>query len=98
MVNTLQEEKKSKKVHQSFALGALIMAVGMLIVKLAGAAFKIPLAYILGGVGQGYFNIAYSLYNPLSGKAVYWYHRYNRGLFRRRRRGNRQPERGDGPL
>ena len=65
MVNTLQEEKKSKKVHQSFALGALIMAVGMLIVKLAGAAFKIPLAYILGGVGQGYFNIAYSLYNPL---------------------------------
>ena len=65
MVNTLQEEKKSKKVHQSFALGALIMAVGMLVVKLAGAAFKIPLAYILGGVGQGYFNIAYSLYNPL---------------------------------
>lgn len=65
MVNTLKEEKKSKKVHQSFALGALIMAVGMLIVKLAGAAFKIPLAYILGGVGQGYFNIAYSLYNPL---------------------------------
>ena len=65
MINTIKEEKKSKKVHQSFALGALIMAVGMLIVKLAGAAFKIPLAYILGGVGQGYFNIAYSLYNPL---------------------------------
>ncbi len=65
MIDTLKEEKKSKRVHQSFALGALIMAVGMLVVKLAGAAFKIPLAYILGGVGQGYFNIAYSLYNPL---------------------------------
>ncbi len=65
MINTKQENKKSKKVSQSFALGAIIMAVGMLLVKVAGAAFKIPLAYILGGVGQGYFNIAYSLYNPL---------------------------------
>lgn len=57
--------KKSKKVSQSFAAGAFIMAVGMLIVKLAGAAFKVPLAYILGGVGTGYFNNAYSLYNPI---------------------------------
>ena len=56
---------KNKKISQSFAAGALIIAVGMLIVKIAGAAFKIPLAYILGGVGSGYFNLAYSLYNPL---------------------------------
>lgn len=59
------QTKKSKKVSQSFAAGAFIMAVGMLIVKLAGAAFKVPLAYILGGVGTGYFNNAYSLYNPI---------------------------------
>ena len=57
--------KKSKRTSQSFALGAMIMAVGMIIVKIAGAAFKVPLAYILGGVGSGYFNIAYNLYNPL---------------------------------
>ncbi len=44
MIDTLKEEKKSKRVHQSFALGALIMAVGMLVVKLAVAAFKMPLA------------------------------------------------------
>lgn len=59
------QTKKSKKVSQSFAAGAFIMAVGMLIVKLAGAAFKVPLAYILGGVGTGYFNNAYSMYNPV---------------------------------
>ncbi len=65
MVNTEQKLRTSKKVTQSFALGAFIMAIGMLIVKVAGAAFKVPLAYILGGVGQGYFGIAYSLYTPL---------------------------------
>ena len=57
--------KKSKKVSQSFAMGAFIMAVGMIIVKLAGAAFKVPLAYILGGVGTGYFTNAYNIYNPI---------------------------------
>ncbi len=55
----------TKKTGQSFAMGAFIMAIGMVIVKIAGAAFKIPLAYILGEVGQGYFGLAYSLYNPL---------------------------------
>ena len=58
-------KNKSKKVSQSFAVGAFIMAIGMLVVKVAGAAFKVPLAYILGGVGTGYFNNAYSLYNPI---------------------------------
>ena len=56
---------KNKKISQSFAAGALIIAVGMLIVKIAGAAFKIPLASILSAVGLGYFNLAYNLYNPL---------------------------------
>lgn len=56
---------KNKKISQSFAAGALIIAVGMLVVKIAGAAFKIPLTNILGGVGLGYFNLAYNLYNPL---------------------------------
>ncbi|MBQ2671426.1 MAG: polysaccharide biosynthesis protein [Clostridia bacterium] len=56
---------KNKKISQSFAAGALIIAVGMLIVKIAGAAFKIPLASILRAEGLGYFNLAYNLYNPL---------------------------------
>ncbi len=65
MINTNQKIKKSKKVSQSFAAGAFIMTIGMLLVKVAGAAFKIPISYILAGVGSGYFNEAYGLYNPI---------------------------------
>ncbi len=65
MTNVNQKTSKQKKVSQSFAAGAIIMAVGMLLVKIAGAAFKIPLAYILEGVGSGYFSSAYSIYNPI---------------------------------
>lgn len=65
MTNINQKNQKSKKVSQSFAAGAMIMAVGMLLVKVAGAAFKIPLAYILEGIGSGYFSSAYSIYNPI---------------------------------
>ena len=66
MTNSLKTQKNNKKKSsQSFAMGAFIMTIGMLIVKLAGAAFKVPLAYILGGVGMGYFNNAYSIYNPI---------------------------------
>lgn len=65
MTNVNQKNSKSKKVSQSFAAGAIIMAVGMLLVRVAGAAFKIPLAYILEGIGSGYFSSAYSIYNPI---------------------------------
>ncbi len=41
------------------------MTAGMLIVKIMGAFFKIPLAMILGGEGQGYFTSAYNIYNPI---------------------------------
>ncbi len=60
-----QDIKTQKNTGQSFAVGALIMAVGMIIVKIAGAAFKIPLSYILGGVGMGYFSTAYTIYTPV---------------------------------
>ncbi len=64
--------KKSgnKTMKHSFAAGAVIMAVGMLIVKIAGAAFKIPLSYILGGVGMGYFSTAYTMYSPIHALAT----------------------------
>ena len=42
MIN-IKKNNKPKKISQSFAVGAFIMAIGMLIVKIAGAAFKIPL-------------------------------------------------------
>ncbi len=59
------ESIEKKRKSQSFAKGALIMSVGMLLVKVMGALFKIPLMSILGGEGMGYFNSAYNLYNPI---------------------------------
>lgn len=56
--------KKPRKT-QTFAKGALIMSMGMFIVKIMGAFFKIPLTAILGGEGMGYFNSAYNLYSPI---------------------------------
>lgn len=41
------------------------MSLGMLLVKIMGALFKIPLTSILGGEGMGYFQSAYNLYNPI---------------------------------
>ncbi|MDR2074243.1 MAG: polysaccharide biosynthesis protein [Oscillospiraceae bacterium] len=53
------------KVKHSFAVGAIIITVGMLAVKIFGAIFKIPLMSMLGGEGSGYFTGAYNLYNPI---------------------------------
>ena len=69
-MNTTSKTKPEKKVNHSFAAGALIMTIGMFIVKLAGAAFKIPLSYILGGVGFGYFTTAYNMYSPIHALAT----------------------------
>lgn len=69
-MNTTSKTKPKKKVNHSFAAGALIMTIGMFIVKLAGAAFKIPLSYILGGVGFGYFTTAYNMYSPIHALAT----------------------------
>lgn len=69
-MNTSSNTKNVKKVNQSFATGAFIMTVGMLIVKIAGAAFKIPLSYILGGLGMGYFSTAYTMYSPIHALAT----------------------------
>lgn len=50
--------------------GAFILIVAVLIVKLIGALFKIPLTEILGGSGMGYFMSAYSLFNPVQALAA----------------------------
>jgi len=43
--------------------GALSLTVGTLIVKLLGLIYKIPIASILGELGMGYFNTAYTLFS-----------------------------------
>jgi stage V sporulation protein B len=60
------ESRKAATVgKQSFLHGALILMVAIALVKIIGALFKIPLAWILTPVGNGYFGNAYSLYFPI---------------------------------
>ena len=56
----LSEPKKQNYLH-----GAAILAAGVVIMKILGAIYKIPLRNILGDAGYGYFNAAYSIYNVL---------------------------------
>jgi stage V sporulation protein B len=54
-------EVKRRKAR-SFFSGVVILAVSNLLVKCAGLLFKIPMNYIIGDTGMGYYNSAYSVY------------------------------------
>lgn len=45
--------------------GAIILLIANIVVKVVGAIFKIPLTYILGEEGMGYFSTAYQVYTWL---------------------------------
>lgn len=53
----------SQAKRNTFFGGVATLATGVVIVKLIGALYKIPLANILGELGNGYFNTAYNIYN-----------------------------------
>ena len=44
---------------QSFLGGAAILAAAVVVVKIIGAVYKLPLNNILGGAGKTYFDTAY---------------------------------------
>ena len=48
---------------QSFLGGAAVLTAAVVIVKLIGAVYKLPLNNILGSVGKTYFDTAYLIYN-----------------------------------
>ena len=48
-----------------FLRGAAILTAGVLVVKVLGAVFKIPLNWIIQEDGMGYFSTAYSFYNVI---------------------------------
>lgn len=52
---------KSKK--QNFIHGAAILTVGVVVMKILGAIYKIPLGSILGDYGYGIFIATYTVYN-----------------------------------
>jgi len=53
-------EKGSAK--SAFLSGVVILTISNLLTKLAGLLFKIPMNYIVGDTGMGYYNSAYSIY------------------------------------
>lgn len=53
--------------ERTFMSGVLILTVSTVLVKIIGLAYKIPLLYLLGAEGMGYFNSAYEIYALLCG-------------------------------
>ncbi len=49
--------------RQNFLHGAAILAAGVVVIKILGAIYKIPLRNIIGETGYGYFFAAYTIYN-----------------------------------
>ena len=50
-----------KKAH-GFLGGAIWLTVSALILKAIGLVYKVPLSYMIGDEGMGYFNSAYTIY------------------------------------
>lgn len=51
--------------HKGFLHGAAVLLFANVVVKAAGAVFKIPLANLIGDSGMGLFSVAYSFYAML---------------------------------
>lgn len=51
--------------EKTFVKNTVVLFVSMLISKIVGAMFKIPLTNIIGGTGMGYYSTAYSIYTPV---------------------------------
>lgn len=45
--------------------GAIILMGAIILVKIIGALFKMPMTSMLGTVGRGYFSAAYQIYTPI---------------------------------
>ncbi len=50
---------------QTLVQSTITLFISMVVVKIFGVLFKIPLANILGETGSGYFNTAYSIFTPV---------------------------------
>lgn len=61
----MERQVRPAAQKQSFVKGALLLAAGVLVVKVFGALFKIPLSRVITEEGMGYFGTAYSFYNVL---------------------------------
>ena len=53
------------KTQKNFLSGAIILSVANILVKIIGGIYKIPLVWLMGGTGMGYYNDAYQIYAML---------------------------------
>lgn len=53
----------SEKKGQNFLHGAAIYTIGIIVIKILGAFYKIPLGNILGDEGFNHFDVTYKIYN-----------------------------------
>jgi len=60
-----EKTPKSKKQVRLFFSGVFILTAANLLVKVTGLLFKIPMNYIVGDTGMGYYGSAYSVYTFL---------------------------------
>lgn len=61
----MSQKPTQPKGSSTFFGGAAILAASIIIVKIIGALYKIPLVNILGDAGFGHFNNAYAVFNLL---------------------------------
>lgn len=53
---------RGRRREGSWLLGAALLTVSAMAVKLLGLLYKLPLTHVLGDEGMGYFNSAYTVY------------------------------------
>ena len=58
-------KRASEKNKSLFFSGVLFLGGANVLVKIIGLLFKIPMSYLLGDEGMGYFNAAYQIYTWL---------------------------------
>ena len=57
-----RKSKLKSKHTEPFFSGVLVLTLSNILVKAVGLLFKIPMNYIVGDIGMGYYNAAYSIY------------------------------------
>ena len=58
----MHHRREPGRAKSAFLSGVVILTVSNLLTKMAGLLFKIPMNYIVGDTGMGYYNSAYSIY------------------------------------
>ena len=61
----MKQKPAQSKGSSTFFGGVAILAVSIIIVKIIGALYKIPVGRLLGDAGFGHFNNAYAVFNLL---------------------------------